>query len=67
MVWSREKGNGGGVLRLVDEMDVSGKWKVGRPRKTWKDIVNRDLELKGVWYSFDRGRWRKIIAGPTHS
>jgi len=24
----------GGVLRLVEEMEVSGKRKVGRPRKT---------------------------------
>jgi len=34
----------GGVLRLVEEMEESGKRKVGRPRKTWKDIVKRDLE-----------------------
>jgi len=38
----------GGVLRLVEEMEVLEKRKVGRPRKTWKDIVNRDLELLGV-------------------
>jgi len=35
----------GGVLRLVEEMEVTGKGAVGRPRKTWKDIVKRDLEL----------------------
>jgi len=57
----------GGVLRLVKEMEVSGKRKVGRPRKAWKDIVKRDLELIGAEESvaLDRGRWRKIIAGPT--
>jgi len=57
----------GGVLRLVEEMEVLGKRKVRRPRKTWKDIVKRDLELIGVEESeaLDRGRWRKIIAGPT--
>jgi len=38
----------GKVFRSVDEMEVSGKRKVGRPRKTWKDIVKRDLELIGV-------------------
>jgi len=38
-----------GVLRLVEEMKVvSGKRKEERPRKTWKDIVKRDLELLGV-------------------
>jgi len=49
----------GGVLRLVEEMEVRGKRTVGRPRKTWKDIVKRDLELIGVDESvaMDRGRW----------
>jgi len=51
----------GEVLRFVEEMEVSGKRKVGRPTKTWKDIVKRDLELIGVDESvaLDRGRWRK--------
>jgi len=55
-----------GVLRLVEEMEVLGKRKVGRPRETWKDIVKRDWELIGVYESvaLDRGRWR-IIASPT--
>jgi len=55
------------VLKLVDEMEVSGKREVGRPRKTSKDIVNRELELMGVEESvaLDLGRWRKIIASPT--
>jgi len=33
------------VPGLVEEMEVSGKREVGRPRKTWKDVVKRDLEL----------------------
>jgi len=57
----------GGVLRIVEEIEVSGKWKVGRPRKTLKNLENRDLELIGVDESMalDRGRWRKIITSPT--
>jgi len=57
----------GGVLRLVEEMKVLRKRKVGRSRKTWKDIVKRDLELIGVdeHVSLNRGRWRKLIASPT--
>jgi len=38
----------GGVLRLLEEMEVLGKRTVGRPRKAWKDIVKRDLHLLGV-------------------
>jgi len=51
------------VLRFVVEMEVLGKWEVGRPRKTWKDIVKRDLEVIGVDESvaLDRRRWRRII------
>jgi len=56
----------GGVLRLVEEMEVSGERKVGRPRKNQKDIVKRDLELIGVDVSvaLDQGRCRKIKASP---
>jgi len=48
MVWSCEKRNAEGVLRLVEEMEVLGKREAGRPRKTWKYIVKRDLALIGV-------------------
>jgi len=56
-----------GVLRLVEEMDVSGKRKVGKPRKTRKDIVKRDLELLGVEenVALDQRRWRKSDANFT--
>jgi len=48
----------GRVLRLVEEMEVSGKRKVGRSRKTWKEVVKRNLELTEVDKSvaLDRGR-----------
>jgi len=32
---------------MVDEMEVAGMGKVGRPRKTWKVTVKRDLEVFG--------------------
>jgi len=56
-----------GLLSLVEKMEVLEKRKVGRPWKTWKDIVKRDLELIGVkeCVALDQGRWRKIIASPT--
>ena len=57
----------GGVLRLVEEMEVEGKRKAGRPRKTWKDTVQRDLKILGVDENMvlDRRSWRRIIASPT--
>jgi len=54
----------GGVMRLVEEMEVFGKRKVERPRKTSEDIVKRDLELSRVDenVTLDQIRWKKIIA-----
>jgi len=54
-------------LRLVEEMEVSGKRELGRPKKISKDIVKRDLELIEVEKSvaLEGRKWRKIIASPT--
>jgi len=67
MVWLCENGNGGMSVEISERNGNIRKRKVGRPGKTWKDIVKRDLELIGVDESMllDRGRWRKISASPT--
>jgi len=56
-------------LRLVDEMEVAGKGKVGRPSTTWKVTVKRDLEVFGVDenMTFDRRRYggRSLQVDPT--
>lgn len=39
----------GGVLRLLDDMEVAGKRKAGRPKKTRGDTVREeDKEILGV-------------------
>jgi hypothetical protein len=35
-------------VKLVEEMEVSGKRRVGRPRNTWTDTAKRDLKILGV-------------------
>ena len=57
----------GGVLRLVEEMEVPGQRKVGRPKKTWKEAVQQNLKVLGVdeKIALDRRSWRKITASPT--
>ena len=64
MFWSCEEG---GVLRVVDKMEVQGKRKVGRLKKAWNDIVQQDLKILGVDenMALDRKRWRKITASLT--
>jgi len=59
MVWSCKKGNGGRSVEISGRNGSIGeKGSIGRPRKTWKDIVKRDLELIGVKESvtLDPGR-----------
>ena len=46
MVWSCEKERG--VLRVVDKMEVPGKRKVARPKKTLNDTVQQDFKMLGV-------------------
>jgi len=55
------------VFETGDEIEVAGKGKVGRSRKTWKVTVKRDLEVFGVDenMAFDQRSWRQIIASPT--
>jgi len=58
----------GGVLEMSGRNgSVGGKKKAGRPRKTWKDIMKRDLKLLGVDenVALDRRKWRKIITSLT--
>ena len=57
----------GGVVRMVEEMEVPGKRPVGRPRRTWRQIVQQDMEKLGIQEELaqDRGSWRRIIASPT--
>lgn len=39
----------GGVLRVLDDMEVAGKRKAGRPKKTRGDTVSEeDKEILGV-------------------
>jgi hypothetical protein len=45
-----------------------GKRSLGRPRRTWEDLIRRDLEeigLRGVdWIQLaqDRDRWRAVVS-----
>lgn len=51
------------VLGRVFRMEVEGRRRRGRPRKTWTKCVAEDLELQGGVDedAYDRGRWEKII------
>ena len=51
------------ALGRVFRMEVEGRRRRGRPRKTWTRCVAEDLELQGGVDedAYDRGRWENII------
>ena len=58
----REKEGGG--LRRVEEMRVPGVMPVGRPKRTWRETVESDMEKLGISeeLAMDRAGWRRVIS-----
>jgi len=63
----------GHVLRKEDidwvkkcmEYEVEGARPRGRPKKTWREIVEKDCQVRGLnrEVAMDRNRWMKEIRG----
>ena len=59
-------------IREVIELEITGKRKKGRPRRSWEECVNKDLERYGLRREdvYDREKWREQIkakiANPGH-
>ena len=57
------------VGKSIERMDVSGKRGKGRPKKRWKNCINRDLREKGLLGNevHNRADWRRLTinADPT--
>ncbi len=55
------------VLGMVEEVEVEGRKPVGRPRKTWRRCVERDLKRLGLCEEMaqDRREWRGVISRPA--
>ena len=51
------------VLKKALNFKVDGKRRRGRPRKTWKDQVEAEMERAGLKKedALDRARWRKAL------
>ena len=47
----------------VMELEITGKWKKGRPRKSWKECLKKDLKRYGLRREdvYDRKKWRERI------
>jgi len=61
----------GHVLRKEDtdwvkkrmEYEVEGSRPRGRPKRTWREVVQKDCQARNVnrQDAMDRGRWKKLI------
>ena len=65
LVWS-SGGNGGGQDdQNIFTQELEGTRRRGRPRKRWKEEVERDLQVLGVrrWreLAIDREKWKDIV------
>jgi len=45
------------------EYEVEGSMPRGRPRRTWRQVVQKDCQTRNLnrEEAMDRGRWKKLI------
>ena len=45
------------------EYEVEGFRRRGRPKRTWKEVVQKDCQARNLNKedTMDRGRWKKLI------
>ena len=60
----REEDN---ILKRVYDMDIGGRRPVGRPKKTWRKVVEEDMRMLNITEEevVDRQRWKRLISRPT--
>jgi len=65
MVWSCEKENGERSVEISRRNgSIGGKRKVGRPKKTCKDIVKRDFEWMRILHWIEEDGERSLQVRP---
>ena len=49
------------------ELEVEGRWPVGRPKKTLSKVVEEDMRKLNIMEDMaeDRKQWRQLISCPT--
>ena len=60
----REESN---ILKRVYDLDIGGRRPVGRPKKTWRKVVEEDMRTLNITEEAveDRQRWKRLISRPT--
>ena len=55
------------ILRRAMELEVEGRRLVGRPKKTWSKVVEKDIRMLDIMEDMaeDRRQRRELISHPT--
>ena len=63
MVWACVAKEDNDWVKKCMEYEVEGARPRGRPKKTWREIVEKDCKARGLNRedAMDRSRWRKQI------
>ena len=58
-----ERKSDGGWVKKCTKMEMNGKRKRGRPKITWKEVVEKDMKTLGLQMMdvHDRKKWRELI------
>jgi len=51
------------LVKKCMEYEVEGPRPRGRPKRTWKEVVQKDCQARNLNKEdvMDRGRWKKLI------
>ena len=52
------------ILKRAMELEVEGRRPVGRPKKTWSKIVEKDLRKLNIMEDMaeERHQWRRLVS-----
>ncbi len=55
------------ILRRALNFEVEGRRPPGRPKKTWRKVVEEDMRMLNITekMAVDRQQWRRLISRPT--
>ena len=55
------------ILRRAVELEVEGRRPVGRPKKTWCEVMEKDMRKLNITEDMAENikQWRRLISCPT--
>ena len=64
MVWACAAKKDTNCVKKCMEYEVEGSRPRGRPKRTWREVVQKDCQARNLNRedAMDRGRWKKLIS-----